>query len=463
VISAGNDSIIWIDTTIALNAWANYRVAVFTATDSLFSDPCSTYSFHSVQNQQVVTFTKLVDFPISPGGLSALAGDSLILKEDSTPAGKFSAINIKDPAHPKFDGFVDSTALLAYPLKTLIPIFLKFGVVNRYWSRKACIYNNRLLVLQDSVLKRYTIQNNNLFVIDSLNSFTGNSINLLDTTLLGVLNIDPPGGLASRSYFYPVKMSPVRFSSLPACYLGANYCCLSMYRQTEPDIRGALNGRIFVSVNTTFLRTAANMVTETDELVYDVTLNRMIRLPNIRSYVKGLNTGCYVSAMEELTAAIGYTNNNSISMEFFVSDIRNLHSYEFALSQNAVYRDTANGLLQNILLDTAGRKIYLVFSTNLTILSYQHADAGVARSAIRKVSSRQIAIRPCALGTTIVLPDNCRNADLFIYDVSGRVVESMRNVSSDAVVFRPKNHSVGCYIASVMKDGKRYSARFMTR
>jgi hypothetical protein len=70
---------------------------------------------------------------------------------------------------------------------------------------------------------------------------------------------------------------------------------------------------------------------------------------------------------------------------------------------------------------------------------------------------------PGTMGTTIVLPSNCRNADLSIYDVSGRIVERIRNITSNAIIFRPKNKSTNCYIAVVKNTGMQYSAKFVTR
>ena len=45
------DSIIWYDTTISPNTWYSYKVAAFTSNDSIFSDPCSTFTFQTTKPQ----------------------------------------------------------------------------------------------------------------------------------------------------------------------------------------------------------------------------------------------------------------------------------------------------------------------------------------------------------------------------------------------------------------------------
>ncbi len=488
IVSAGSskiDTVTWIDSTIPLNSWANYKVAVFAGTDSLFSAPCSTYSFHSEPDQQVVTFTKLSDFPISINlgrlygdsispniykyGLSALAGDSLIIKDSLAPARKYSAINVKDPAHPKFDGYVDSSALLSYPIKTLLPVFLKYGVANSFANRQVCSYNNKMLVLRDSVLKRYQIQNNNLVMIDSLKGYKGNSIFLLDTTLLAVQYFEGvPLTIAQiEGYFYPIKISPTGFSVLPAYDLGYRIDTEIGNRVLEPNIQGIINNRIFVSTNIFSYTIPIPKIT--NEIIYDLSLNRIIGLSNVSSYVNSSNTGYCISTTEYLSTTINdlFIINGTYqnATDLYFSDIRNLHSYEYALSHKAVYQDMVHtkDQLQNILLDSSGKKIYLVFSNNLTILSYQYEIVGVTNPSKRISSSQGLAIRSGISGTTIVLPDNCRNADLCIFDVAGHVVEIMRNITSNAVLFRPKTKSANSYVAVVRNEGREYSARFMTR
>jgi hypothetical protein len=460
------DSIVWLDSTLTLNSWLNYKVAAYTSKDSLFSDPCSTYSFHSEQIQQPVTFTKLSDFPISmDSGLSALAGDSIIIKESLSPAGKYSAINITDPAHPKFDGYVDSTALLSYPVKTMLPVFLKYGVFNNESNRKVCLYNEKMLVLKDSVLKRYQIQNNNLVLIDSLKNFKGNSILLMDTTLLAVqYDSAYQNPYLSGYMFYPVQVSPAGLSQLPNYKIGEEAFYFSSTSYVEPNICGALNNRIFISANRNISGSYIS-TTKTDVIVYDIPLGRVIDLSGVSSYVRTVNTGCRISAAENLSTAITNGFYKTKATELLVSDVGNLHSYEFASSHNGLYRDTIHtkDQLRNILLDTSSKKVYLVYSTNLTVLSYQRSGVGAIHASNREHLTDGLVIRSGTVGTTIVLPDKCTNAALFIYDVSGRIVETMRNITSNAIIFRPKSKSTNFYVAVVKSTGMQYSAKFVTK
>jgi hypothetical protein len=70
---------------------------------------------------------------------------------------------------------------------------------------------------------------------------------------------------------------------------------------------------------------------------------------------------------------------------------------------------------------------------------------------------------PYSHGATIILPSAIHPSNLFFYDLSGRRIDEMRNVTSNAVLWRPKARSMGCYFVIVKSGGERYVERFIVR
>ena len=144
------------DTAAPHNSWCIYRIAAYRGEDTLFAwKPCSTYTYRFVQGKkEVVRFTKLSDFPIANySGIAGQKGDSIILKETTSPKGKNTVINVKDPENPKFDGYIDSIEAMSFPLEALIPVYLKYqinsnGIPNgEYLSPQALILKDKLLII----------------------------------------------------------------------------------------------------------------------------------------------------------------------------------------------------------------------------------------------------------------------------------------------------------------------------
>jgi hypothetical protein len=61
------------------------------------------------------------------------------------------------------------------------------------------------------------------------------------------------------------------------------------------------------------------------------------------------------------------------------------------------------------------------------------------------------------------LPNHSCAADLCFYDLAGRIVDRMENVTSNAVLWRPKAKTMNCYIVMVKTGGQKYTAKFMVR
>jgi hypothetical protein len=52
---------------------------------------------------------------------------------------------------------------------------------------------------------------------------------------------------------------------------------------------------------------------------------------------------------------------------------------------------------------------------------------------------------------------------VFFYDISGRVVDKMLGVNSNAVVWRPNSRITGCFIVQVTSGSEECSAGFLVR
>ncbi|MGA2507997.1 MAG: hypothetical protein ABSF80_11035 [Chitinispirillaceae bacterium] len=479
------DSIIWYDSTASFNKWYNYEVAAYKSDDSLFSNPCSTYTFHSIQPQNIVLFQKLSDFPVSDSAnWSAKAGDSIILKENNSPAGKFSVINVSNTAHPSFAGYIDSTAAKSYPLQTLVPEFLNFGVFNSYnypgmfparesFNSKVMPYKDRMLVLQGDTLCMYRIVGNNLVVVDSLflvlatqylhggNSPTPSGLTLLNDTLCIVRYDELSGysGFFFYWYFQPLYLSASGFISLPLYQYASTYNVSYSYWL---NIRAFDDSTILFSTNYSYNWVIGN---DTSNLIiYNAPSNRNIIIPPSIIHARSFNTGYYLSSTENL-----YISGDSSTKELiFASDVRNANSYQTARANNAIYRDSIHtrNTLQNILLDTLNKQIFLMFTNNMSILSYQTAN-GVISKANKIASSKGLMVLSSVhvSGVTIVLPSHSSSspADLYFYDLSGRVVDRLLGVTSNAVLWRPKTRSMSCYILMARIGGEKYTKKFMVR
>jgi hypothetical protein len=439
-----------------------------------------------------VSFQKLSDVPATLSGLSVKAGDSIIFKENPSPAGKFTVINVIDPLNPKFDGYIDSTALLSYPQQTLIPAFLKFGVYNSGWQTRVMRSKDMVLVSNGAVLSMYKIANDSLvFIRDSVISqgYTIRQMLLFTDTLACVIadysysssgnNPLPWSTFYKYSFIYPVQLASSGFSCFPGYQIPAindASTSFTLHSSTSTssagyfNIHGCHDNNIIMSIRqwkTSFYTVMTNppntsqdssaSVAVTDAHGSDQTViplgNPDAGWPN----ASAANTGCSLSPTEYVYSA---------GPALFVADIRDLpDGYHTAAANNAVYGDSGAGALQNILLDTITKKAYVFYASKLSILSYQRQAVDVANGSNKLTALKGISIIPhtSLSGVTIVLPSNCRSADLFIYGINGRVVDRMRNVSARFVFWRPKTRSTGFYIAVVKSERTRYVSKFMVQ
>jgi hypothetical protein len=467
------DTVVWFDTTVSINNWYNYKVAVFKSNDSVFSNPCSTFTFHSVQANRAIRFEKVGECPINlPGVTFTKTGDSIIIKEYPSPDGKFTLINVKDPAFPKFDGYIDSIILSNYPIETLVSVMLKTGISNSYMYYQSGLLfpsinvlknEDKIMVTTDTSAKytMYKISNNTLTIVDSLKlnnnqpypiKLATGFLPLNDTLLLTRYYYNLSYGTGALIFqFGIVKLTSSGFSLLTT--YDAGYGSWPIY--VNYYFHGVWNNNIFVSKGKPpILQKNSDTL-----LVFDVLNSRKIQYPAPSPLFITLNTGLYFSPTENLCIA------DTVYTNLFMSDIRDMQGYQTALANNCVYRDTVNLVnnLKHIFLDTLNKTVILLFSHKLVVLSYSAVPIGVTDNLNQPSSKKGINILQTSgsSGFIISFPNNHKRAEISLFDLTGRLVDRMRNVTSNTVFWKPKTRSMGCYVITVKSGKEQFSMKFL--
>jgi len=466
-----HDTIVYFDSAVAPDAWYWYKVAAYKQSDSIFSVACSTYTLKSQQPQQIPVFTELSTFPISDSnGWTALAGDSIIMHEKNDPAGKFTTINIANPASPLFAGYIDSSILIAYPQQTLIPAYLKFGVSNGYGPTGTHVLglnnSNTILVVQDSAVQLFDITNNSLSSIATFICSGLTGILLLNDSMIGALYTFSQQVVfqypdSTANFLYPIKVNKSGFIKHTAIPISINgiFCNIdACYSKSSLSyVRGAHNSIMINGISSSFPLGVSEGGTwiAPQVQIYDTGLKKSVFLGDDVDTITP-NSGYYFSPTQFLSM-----NTNNI----YAEDIMDLHAYKTALALNAVLPDSLHSR-QSVLVDTVNKRLYIFYPTAMVTYSYSLSPMAV-RNGLPLAQLAQIGIKiitdETRSGVTIVLPQNSRRADLFFSDLSGRMVDKMLSITSNAVVWRPKAQAMGCYIVSAKIGEERYTARFMAR
>ena len=491
------DQIIVIDDHVSFNTWHRYRIAVYKSNDSLFSPACTTYTFHysPPQRQGIVRFHKLGDFPISTDstGWSARSGDSIILKENPSPAGMFSVINVSNTASPSFGGYIDSAAARAYPLQTLIPVFLTCGVSNSYTNTKVKYLGDKMFIAIDSTVWLYQVVGSNLVGVDSITIHEGNAAKpnllLLNDTLLAIRHIITRGVPSTgESYYLYItstagsRFSPPLFTYEQIVFRYSPGMALFGTYFWRPYIHGVVNNELLISCDYMYDYSNSGYHTYTYSnscVVYSLSNNAKRSIPFNMPHVNTFHTGHLLSLNENLCTngfplfpmdgerRVSYPYiPSAIPTELFVvSDVRDPRPRATDSTNNAIYLDTVHlqNQLRNILLDTAKQRVYLVFNNNLSILGYDRTVGVVPCANTLSSLKKLVVLSNTRSGVTIVRPNASRAADFYFYDLSGRVIDRMLDVTSNAVFWRPKTRSMNCYIVMVKSGSEKYSAKFMVR
>jgi hypothetical protein len=491
-------TIIKMDNTVSFNTWYRYRVAVYKSNDSLFSATSTAYTFHYTpqQPQNIIRFHNLSDFPISTDSScwSARAGDSIILRETNAPIGTpFTVINVSNPANPVFAGYIDSATAKAYPIQTLIPVFLNYKVRNSYTNTRVISYGgDRMLIGGDSIVRMYQVVGSNLVLTDSItvNISTGSvnlSLLMLNDSLLGFQHRRSIPSPYYSYYFYTYYLTSSGFSPKISEYgmtvfmSGMSPCTYNDSRR--PYIHGFTDQNLFTSFDYLHYSNCESpkYTSSTNQIIHNIPNNQSFSYtenqqgsnpPTIVNvpYVNTYNTGYRLSLTKDLCTngfPLGTYSPGNSATEIFASEIKDPRPHVTDSLNNAIYRDAVHlqNQLRNILLDTLNKRVYLVFNNNVSILGYYDSSTvGVISHTNKRCSSKKLTILPNVhSGVTIVLPAYMRSADVFFYDLTGRVIDKMSGVTSSAVLWRPKTRTMSCYIVMVRSGSEKYTAKFMVR
>ena len=454
------DSIIWIDTTARPNRWYTYRVTAFTAADSLFSDTCVTYTFRDFHSNMVSKFTKTSEFPISVSGWSAKAGDSIFLKESNSPNGQFSVINVKDPVNPSFAGYIDSIALLAYPTNTLIPAFLKFGVSNSIRSRRAVVNNGQLFLVTSNRIIRYTTTSD-FALIDSIDlsgsqSGFGSNIFPLNDSILCLTRVT-----MNTNYSF-VKATASGLALFPETFSSGFSGAAGHSFSNQVNVQGFTDSNTIIITRDYIAGSMQTTFKEHNVYTYDIHSSRLLRQSTSIPFSETENTGYYVSTTKSINL------HPSTATELFISDVRDSRGYQTALRNNSVYVDPTIPLdsLKNILLDTLNKRVFLISSAKLTILSYSSTEIGILSHKITNVTPKRfLTVSPLnGSGIKFTLSGTAlKRVDLFIYDFSGRMVDKISSLGTNTIYWKSTVHSGNCFVVVAKIGRERIVSRFILK
>ncbi|MBN2035149.1 MAG: hypothetical protein JW768_00270 [Chitinispirillaceae bacterium] len=415
--------------------------------------------------------------------------NTVILKETAAPADSFTVIGVGNPAQPQRLGYIDSADARSLPVRTLIPVFINYGVSNAYGKRKVvnCINQTHIIIAQDTTVRMYRINGNSLVYVNSLriNGGFGNIHDLLplNDTLLGIRTYN------NEILFLAVSLSATAFPTVrdSIAYVGTfgwgDYKRYYMYHH-RPYFHGIVNNNLYISTdyyyeNYDWMRTpmyghtyghyldVRNILFKKSNKITAMPYSDAFNTGNLLSQAKILCTNGFPFPFEIFSSYTFLPGN--VSTEIFAADVGDQRPRATDSAFNAIYRDDVHkqNQLQNILLDTTNRRVYLMFNNNMTILGYQYQTVGVAGRAEKPVAARGIFVLSNAFssGVTIVLPAGTAStpADLYFYDLAGRVVDKLLGVTSKAILWRPKTRTMSCYLVMAKIGGKKFTEKFMAR
>ena len=464
------DSVFVFDSTMAVNSYNIYKVAAYRSGDTLVSAPCTTYIYKDLGAHQIIKFTKVGNFPVANAvGWSALVGDSLYLKDTTTPAGKFTVINVTNPAAP-VRGAIDSTTLLNYPLNTLIPVFIKNGVSDGASNPNIFSYQDKILWVNDpntpaqGIYSHFsiTLLQINGSSLTPLNSFSFYSDDkMTGFELLGVFRFnDSTFGLEYVEYAEAltdvgqVYLSLFQISSTQLIDYGGPMlyncidCNLSFF------ISGLYDNKILIGYSPTY----SSMVTPIGLDLYDLATETLVNggICSNRGVIFSQNSSYYFNS------TMYFPDDSSY---IYATDVRDVNGRATASANNALYSDSGYGNRQNLFIDTTRKLLFILYNNNLSTFSYNTTVKVAGEHIARPQHSAGIVIIPgsASAGVTIVLHGFSGPAELSFYDMSGRMVDKITGVTANAVRWRPKSRTMGCYIVCAKSGAEKSVARFVAR
>lgn len=257
-IPSAHDSLTLFDATVAPNCWYRYEAEAYMADSTAYTGYSTIFTFKSQKPNQIAKFTKLSNYAISDsGGWSAIAGDSIILKETTAPTGKYTVINVKNPAVPISEGYIDSTTLMSYPMSTLIPAYLKFGVSNGFGpAGTSIIYEGGdIIVGQTTMIRLYQVGASGLSQFDSLKidtcyecsqGITG-MLRLNDSVI--VISEEQRSEVSTLYLCFPLQKFATGYIKDSTVQIGSYYIHSDGVQNDASFIRGLNNGNLEIAVN----------------------------------------------------------------------------------------------------------------------------------------------------------------------------------------------------------------------
>jgi hypothetical protein len=451
------DTLTLSDSTVVPNAFYTYRAAAWRRRgDSALSRVSAVYTFHLSGGRRPAHFTRLADFPLAlSGGWSALAGDSVILQENTSPAGKYTVIDVQNPSAPASAGFIDSSALASYPLASLIPIYLSSKVVNGYGfvggKGVFCMKKKYAVVVNAPDITLFKFGNKAFTRIGSYRDENIAAVLPLNDSLLCVVSGNISAADGSYSYLYPVLISPT------AGIVIGNLVEIGSFRNgaastsLSPQVRGVYNRTLLIGETFTYypFNSWHYMV------AYDLDSMQSLASPSVGEASWRNYSGYPLSAGQFLSLDADHV---------YAEDPRDLNAYRTALDDGAVLPDSLHDR-QNVLVDTVKKRLFILHSTGMSIFKYDFPPAAGGGKSLENGEkyAGELQVSPGESGVTIAFPGSARHADLIFYDLWGRIVDRVTVTGRSSVVWRPKDAESGCFTVSAKLDGVDYEARFIAR
>lgn len=454
------DSMIAYDSSVINNRMYDYYAVVYNKADSIVLDTGSIFTYHEVYPSSVVKLSKVSEYPISYGGWSAKAGDSIILKENNSPEGKYSVINLNTPGNPKFDGYIDSSALMKFQTTTLIPVFLKFGVMNSKLCQNVIMYNNYLLVKTNSdSLNIYKLNGNTYTFQSSLSVTRMDGLFRVDNLIFYKNNFQSNWPIASYQYSILRIQSSGSLQPVEPVFINGSKSGMGGTGYTEHNIMGIMGGKYLVTGIDQYYNNLGSIANKHEIALYNIESDKMVKVSADNYLSQTINTGYYITSEE----FIGLHSQSSV-LELFVSSISNSRGYRIAAWNNCIYKDSTvkTNMLQNIIVDTLLKNIILVTDNKLVILKYENtASAGTKRTKLAEKNSPFVEIS--AINSRVVFKFLRKNSglnDICIFDLNGRLIDKIRSNNFENVNWTPKYTTTNWFVALVKNGSNRYVSKF---
>jgi hypothetical protein len=319
------------------------------------------------------------------------------------------------------------------------------------------LHKDKLLKLEGKILKVYST-GADFILVDTLKtaaySLGENSLNFFFLSDSILYFFEPEGPDARYHKFVSVTHSGL--SLLPEKFQESSFSFSPIHNPV-----GVSDGHTIIIARDNFFRPPMSTGTRTHTVyAYDPQSNHLFQQSTIGSLAETKNTGCYLSSSEN----ISYHTQSTV-VELFASNVQDSRGYQTALQNRSVYVDSGIPLnsLQNIFVDTTGKRIFVVSTTKLTILNYANTPIGVLPPLTRNSLQGHVLSVQTLKGPVVkfIYPGSTSNrVDLSIYDISGRMIDRIYTLGSNTVIWKPKQNTANCLIAKANNGKEKFVSIF---